>query len=997
MRIKLKEWTHTMKEIKFLKKMAALTLIVAGIFMLAACSEGSQTPYGDISDETVYMTIDDITITEKELYDQLRFQGATVLATMIDEIILADEIAAVTTLLEDGDEAMNEEFDGIVNDAIHRNRDEERLAELYEDDEDRFNRNIEQYVDSLYLLDNTLNTADVLQQILDLVDTEDNAYSGYASIDALVDNYKLRLAQRHYAEDLLSDEVEDEESDQYISDEDVLEYYKNNRLGQYDVNALVIRFINLNEANAALYETSLKVDSRGRWYQIPDIRISDPLDPNYVDLNDSSADGFGYVKDILEDLNILSQLGASDDGYPDRDNISVTDYENYYKKYAINTSREAEGRRDEALVSDEVKAAFVAIYNLLNETTPLDIAGDGQIVDANGDPAIHYTYDELDEINSSLRSHVYNTLVSEEAIEDPDLERPYSARVQSFGNSRYLVYKLSDDSETEDTILVEDEEDEDNKVFADTPESEDVQAEIYQEIFESKLNNTYVTEKVNELYEETSLDIYDRVVRAFYEQSYDYDGSTDNRGGDVVAKVDDTEIKTRDFFVRLERSYGINLSLDIASNKFLMAHPDYAISDDDREDYEEQFKDIIRQFSADQFASSGFPASMGREEFLLLAFGVDTNSEAVNQLYIYPELRNQYLEDVEAHFHNENYTIYEKLADLAEKQYDHFKSINVSHLLIYFDENGDGTPDDPSEYLDGLTPANKTAVLNGLEDLVAEVYARVGNYTSEAEGLQTLAEQFNNSGRIDRGRTTPPYDITDEMTWAEYRRLGFYLKFEPISNAITNTSNFITGQSVLDTVFYDRAMVILEQVEDMFEDESRLPHLDLYDEVIDQDALDNVMSSFGWHLILATRIGEKNSAIYSESSDDEGRYATDDLNVYNEDSETLTASQIEFYIVGEQSDEGVVLPSAVQSAVTSYLNPVMTRYNNTYMQRELVFKLLEDAEFASDTTNTRFNNIRNINRRQLDEYMLSDVGYFDQNYDDLYGDWFEILEATTRP
>ncbi len=262
-----------MKEIKFLKKMAALTLIVAGIFMLAACSKGSQTPYGDISDETVYMTIDDITITERELYDQLRFQGATVLATMIDEILLADEIAAVTALLEDGDEAMNEEFDGIVNDAIHQNRDEERLAELHEDDLDRFIRNIEQYVDSLYLLDNTLNTADVLQQILDLVDTEDNAYSGYASIDALVDNYKLRLAQRHYAEGLLEDEVEDEESDQYISDEDVLEYYKSNRLGQYDVDALVIRFINLNEANAALYETSLKVDSVATVPRFPDIRL----------------------------------------------------------------------------------------------------------------------------------------------------------------------------------------------------------------------------------------------------------------------------------------------------------------------------------------------------------------------------------------------------------------------------------------------------------------------------------------------------------------------------------------------------------------------------------------------------------------------------------------------------------------------------------------------------------------------------------------------------
>ncbi|MFP4177901.1 MAG: hypothetical protein ACLFTZ_03970 [Acholeplasmataceae bacterium] len=986
-----------MKEIKFLKKAAVLALIIAGTLLISACGESSQTPYGDISDETVYMTVDDIEITEKDLYDQLRFQGAEILATMIDETILADEIETVTRSLRDGDEALNEEFDGIVNEAIHQDRDEEKLAELYADDRDRFNRNIEQYVDSLYLLDNTLDTDGILQQLLDLADTADNAYSGYAAIDALVGNYELRLAQRNYAEDILEDEVEDEESEQYVSDEDVLEYYKENRLGQYDVDALVIRFINLNEANAALHRTSLKVDSRGRWYEIPDIRIDDPEDPNHVDLTDESSDGYGHVKDILEELNILSQLGAADQEYPDRDNISSSDYEDYYKKYTIDTDRN-DGLSDESLVNDEVKEAFVEIYNILNETTPVEITEDGDIVyEGSEDSATHYTYEDLDDINSSLRSHIYNTLISEEAIEDPDLERPYSSRVQSFGNSRYLVYKLGDDSEIEGEILVEDEENEDEEVFDDTEEAEEIQQEIRQEILESKLTSDYVSSKIEELYEEIDLDIYDRVVRAYYEQSYDYEGSTDNRGGDVVAKVNDTEITTRDFFNRLERSFGINLSLDLASNEYLLNHSDYSISEEDREDYEEQFKDIIRQFSADQFASSGFPASMGREEFLLLAFGVNTNSEAVNQLYIYPELRNQYLEDFEAHFHSEDYTIYEKLADLAEEQYDHFKSINVSHLLVYFDEDGDGTPDDPSEYLADLTEENRDTVLTGLEELVEEIYDRAGNYTSLSEGLETLSEQFNNSGRIERGRTSIPYDITDELTWAEYRRLGFYLKYEPISNAITNTSNFITGQNVLDTAFYDRAMTILDQLEDMYDDESRLPYLDLYDDVIDQSALDSVMSSFGWHFILATDIGEKDSAIYPESRDTEERYTIDDVNVYNEDSETLTPNQIEFYLVGEQSDEGAILPSSVQSAVSSFLRPVMDRYQGEYMQRELVFKLLEDAEFTSDRTKSRFNRIRDINRRQLDDYMLSDVGYFDENYDDLYGDWFEILEATTKP
>jgi hypothetical protein len=63
------------------------------------------------------------------------------------------------------------------------------------------------------------------------------------------------------------------------------------------------------------------------------------------------------------------------------------------------------------------------------------------------------------------------------------------------------------------------------------------------------------------------------------------------------------------------------------------------------------------------------------------------------------------------------------------------------------------------------------------------------------------------------------------------------------------------------------------------------------------------------------------------------------------------------------------------------------------MQRELVFKLLEDAVFAEADGGARFLAIREINRRQLSEYMLSADGVYDQNYANLYGTWFDVLES----
>jgi len=978
-----------MNQIKTFRKLAIFVLILAGLLTLAACGSSEKIPYGSITDDD-YMTLGDVTVTEKELYNQLRLQGASVLATMVDEEIFADELAAAIVLLAGGDVDANEYLDETINTAIHGTAVEEQLDEIYTDYNDRWSRNIEQFADSLYLLDNTIDRLAVIASLEGMA----TPGKGYSALPLLVERYGLRVAQRNFAEEKLAVEVTDEEDASYISEANVVTYYKANKEGQYDVDALVVRFINLNEANAALYLASIKADSKGLWYKIPDIRILSG-EEGYVDLNDLTPSGYGHVKTILSDLGLLGKLGVN---YEDRDQLSIADYENYYKKYVISTSRD-NGLRDEALTSAQVKQEFVNIYNILNPASQIEVAVDGSIV---GVGLVEYsttlTYEDLTDINTSLRSHIYTTLTAEATMTDPDdvtEGKSYSSRVQTFGTSRYLVYKFNDESATEEGILIEDPEDEDLEIFADTPEALAVRNEMFADLLDSKLTSTYISEKVNELYEDKELNIYDSVVRAFYEQSYGYEGSTKDQSGDIVAEIDGVEITVDAFFDRLEKSYGINLALDIASNKYLLNESGYEVTEEDLDDYTTQFEDIISQFSADNFASAGYPASMGRTAFLLLAFGATTNTEAINQLYVYPDLRQQYLEDMELHYGTEAYTIYQKLADLTALQYNNFESINVSHLLVYVDENGDGTPDDPQEYLDKLDLAGQTQVLEGLADLVETIYNIVGDYKGMAEGLSAIATEFNNSGRIERGSLVAPIDYQIEVKWSEFRQLGFYLKYETISSSITNTSNLITGSSVLDPVFYDRAMVLHDQLAEMDDEDSKFPLLDLYGTVITQEALENVKSGFGWHLILATSVSETTSAIYSAADDEDGKYESEDglLNAYNESSDTITASQIEFYLTEQKTDEGVVLPTEVQTAFTNYFTPVLTRYQNTYMQRELVFKLLADAEFTVADGNARFTAIREINRRQLSEYLLSTTGVYDQNYANLYGTWFDILES----
>ena len=998
-----------MNQTKLLRKLALFVLVFASVLTLAACSSSDKTPYGDISNDP-YLTVGDITITERELYDQLRLQGASVLATMIDEEIFKDEINAVKAILTNPDDPLYEEytkyFDEQVNSAIHSRTDLEQLEDFANDYPDRFAKNLAAFVDSIYLLDNTINKA----QLLFDLEALDPAYQNYATIQVLLDRYVLRSSQRYYAQNILAEELLDEESNVFVTDEAILNYYKNSYKGRYDVNALVIRFINLNEANAALYKASIKSDSQGFWYAIPDIRI--PFgEPGFIDLSDDSSEGYLHVRNILSDLGILAKLDSDNDpdngnDYLSRDKISVLDYENYYKAYTISKSRE-NGARDSALSTHAVKLKFIEIYNYLT-TQHIELV-DGEIVYADDHERPFdslFTHADLTKMNTSLRNHIYNTLVAEAQMENPeDLTdgKPYSNRIQTFGANRYLVFKLDDES-SEEELVYDAEED----AFLETPEAEEVIAEIRKTLEDGKLTSGYISAKVNARYDDVKINIYDRVIRMLYEHSYGYSGTTKTKSGHVVASINGTEVTVEQLYTRLEKTYGINVALDMATNKYLVASDLYNVSDAEYNDFKKEFENIITQFSANSFASAGYPASMGREKFLLTAFGSTTNKEAINQLYIYPELREQYLADYEAHFGE---GIYAKFAELSAGIFNNFRSITVSHLLIYFDGNGDGTPDDPEEFLSNLSAQERLEVEEGLVELVQLVYHKVGNYTGHAAGLTALATEFNNSGRIERGNNVEPLtpdelrlDYQIELTWAKYRRLGFYLKFENISTPITNTSNIIisSNTSILDRVFYNRAMDLHTYLMEAESDESLFPYLDLYDQLITLERLDEVRSAFGYHLILATRTTDTHSAKFEESDDPDGRYVSLDgtLNVYNPFSDTLIASQVEFYLKQQKTVEGVILPSIVQTAVGNYLTPILNRYNGTFMQRELIFKLLDDAVFADATHRARFDMIREINQNQLNEYIIftrkdanndTVVVVLDENYEALYGNWFNIF------
>ena len=180
-------------------------------------------------------------------------------------------------------------------------------------------------------------------------------------------------------------------------------------------------------------------------------------------------------------------------------------------------------------------------------------------------------------------------------------------------------------------------------------------------VFNSKLTSTYTNGKVTTLIKDNAkIEIYDGIIRAIYNQSATLEAKGSNKEGDVIAsftikvkdndKFNDFTITVEDLYTLLEGSIGVTATIDEIVNKLLIQ--EYNKKDGmfskltkeqlDPSEFNKDYKTLIKNFSADQFAQAGYPSSMGRESFLLLMFGTTDKAEAIEKGFLIPQLRTLY-------------------------------------------------------------------------------------------------------------------------------------------------------------------------------------------------------------------------------------------------------------------------------------------------------------------------------------------------------------------
>jgi hypothetical protein len=967
---------------KQLNKFKKATLAIALFFVvltLSSCGKKTSS-YEGITDD-VYAKSGEHTITNKELYDLLKYQkqgftftSSNNLDELKEELIFSPWTAKVTftkkgdALKDAKEEELNvyeKDVKEIVDKAVYGTSDKEEIEKLS---------------------DKAIKTAKIkfLDSFVSKGIVTDNIYD-----EKILDTYKLTLAKKDYARELLKISVQeefikdkkgkdtDEENEDYISNEDVIEYFESNYENKNPLDALLIKFTNKNEADQTL-------------------RL----------FGDITVDGVEYrgLKSYKNRLYLVPKPQDNDGKFID---LTYTEHNEHYKDYTVTSSSLAldeviytnEGNRVEGLA---VLVEFVKMYRYMYEykTTITekdieDLAKSTSLETAINkvkefdNNAFNYEYDELNDINSSLRTYLYNTLVATPE-EGQAISYRYSSSPRSYNSNYYLMYKLTDQV----------------KSTFDPEKDTELDKEIREKLFDEKLTDSYVTEKTNELMELVSFKIYDPEIELIYTLNNSDFKTTKDKSSKYIANIKvkaDEELLVEkaeynitpvQFFEKLEKVAGPSFAFNSLAEKALL-NSSYAekVTADDKQEFKENFKAVIDSFSNNYFASYGLPASMGRKNFIKLYFNADSIEEALDTFYMTSHVLTEYLEDIYAHYGEGEKTL-KALQKYSENYYNAYYSASANHFLTYLDIDEDGNPDDPKDYLETLSDDKKAEFKQLVFDFNKAIYDEAAKKSgSHSSTFSSIITEFEESTRF-----VPSQETCDrepslvDCKWAKYKKAGLNVKTEDLST--------ITNESSLS---YDEAFIA--KFEELLNSQNNTIH-GQYMQPIGTSYDDLLTSTFGWHIIVLTGTTDQLSAQFKESDDDfEGKQYYNNI-VYYEDGKEITLNaynnnnypslnQIDIYLRERAYSNGIEnLPSSVKTAMEATFAPVMKQFdsdqNKLFLLRSYLLGLNATSKDGITFTNS---NLETLLNETFKVTVRSSIGYdYLENIEkNPVGTWFKDL------
>lgn len=593
-------------------------IIALGIIILVAISctvfkRTKKVPAINNPDDA-FLTIGDIKVTNSQVYKDLKFKyGAATLVNMIDKYLLentknAQGVSYLSAVTEDA-----------INDEIEK----AKFPNGRTEDQEQDDKTEATWERKMYL------------------------EQGLRTNEEIKDYYRLILAKRLYARDIVRDEKD------AIKDTDISSYYQNNYKDSFWT--VVIQYNTLKEANDALAQLGIIAK---------DVKTSP----------DSTTTVKKWVwADTETELTHEEIKQAHIDLYNNSHSYEAPGYPN-----AGDPSKNVVLGEDQYSTTTG-KIVFNTTYDGSDAKSPKN--------------KFYYTTEKLNLLSSSLTSSIRGLNDAPTETNGSKLEKAYFVTPKSAGSNYYLAYRIVSTKAIE---LYDDE----GKVV-----NEDLKKEIIEKILDTKVTDSVVSEKIATLRKgeekNSKLVIFDEYIENNYISGYDAKFKATKKANTVnVAMVGDKAFTAQELFDELAKLYGVTTSYTQYLREMLLQNPTYnAIYDvkqekvlDDKQwkEIEEEIANLKRSFANGSF---GVDPSYGWDKFLRDYNNVDGEKGLKIDL-VYERVFKKYTDEIAETTQEKWDTIY---VPNMQKKYDEYLSATGMHLLIYR-QDAEGNIVDPEKW-----------------------------------------------------------------------------------------------------------------------------------------------------------------------------------------------------------------------------------------------------------------------------------------------------------
>ncbi|MDE7263321.1 MAG: hypothetical protein K2N64_01490 [Anaeroplasmataceae bacterium] len=749
------------------------------------------------------------------------------------------------------------------------------------------------------------------------------------------------------------------------------------------------------------------------------------------------------TKDALEKIVDEEKIQDDDDKTVNNSNyISESNLSNYYDSHqktygtyraiiiqfnnlneARNVISTVEARMGRTLMDSDADSFalefYVNLYNTYYNYRPALSISDpfGNSNDSSKTVfTVNKNKNELSEMSTGISGLVTETLEEDGQY----IKQPFNQ------NSKYvMIYRGATEFELNKTynITPYNEQIEWNDLKEHEVAYNDIRAEVRDELIDNKIAS-YTSTVIEKRVKNADIEIYDPYFENQFKSAYsdEYEYIAPNQfNNDLIFKLT-TNSKTKEysvneFYTAQSKLSGIDIIVEQLKLDYVYDLKDKFLDSDQLNDLEDSLNNAITSFNKNE--NTAYPSAMGLETFLLANFGYTTKEDALKYNKIASSALTEYLnqkvfdewavKNSDGTYPDTHDIDYEKLNILdnllaaGNANYSNLFSINIDHILIFIDDDGDGSPDDPEDFLKNFSDRQKQDFNDALLELANAIYEEANcdeltRSNSILEILQYIVGAYNRNERLFSDKT---------KTWEDYKKYNFLLTAESLSsNGDTTQSNVSTYVEEFGTYIKDLYKKAVENDLKIEDKKSKFYFIESLEKA-PENIEDLCATQFGYHMIVVNSYSKPSTTKSTSSSDQYGYYknieilineldkdTTDDNiyvivpDAYNEEENKATMNQFFTYYVQKQTGVTSSLDSTLRDVLSSMFDSSITRYTSTGFQNYLLFKEL----------NISVANSNSILAQQLANY----EGYLkrtSQEYktDDEFEEWYDGTLNWSRP